>query len=165
MSDDTPINDSDQFIAKKRLARELRKYVIGQAVALFAATLGALPFFTGVMQNDPKLDAVYAFAWILCGAGVLVSIVLAFWVCYKLWLAVFLPIAIRIYGLVGYTFVVFFVILYPLGFVALHIGLGTLFLGSPVYGLIPQCFIVRWLAKEVENDAIPAVGSNNDLIE
>jgi len=49
MSDDAPINDADHSRAKKRLANELRPYIILQAVILLVVA----PGYTGHALNLP----------------------------------------------------------------------------------------------------------------
>jgi len=148
MSDD-PINSSDHSLAKLCLADELRPIVSTQLITLFIILPGALLDCAGI-----------GFGLLLAFLGIGVSILMALWGCFKLLDAAFLPVLVRIYAITGCA-------LFP-GYIFIATSLPMvgfiLFYIFWLYGIVPQYFIARWLAKEAENDTIQAVERNNDLI-
>jgi len=155
MSNDAPINVPDHSLAKRRLARDLRRFVIGQAISLFVAVLGVLVCYIVVLLNGPPGGDLHAIGFILASIGIIVSVVVAFLGFSRLAVAAFLPVRIHCYTLGGF-------VLFLLLFVLAHYDVATtlyyaLLYIFPLYGIIPQFFIVRWLAKEVEDGTIQAM--------
>jgi hypothetical protein len=147
MSDDTPTNAPDHSVAKKRLARELRILVISQAIALCVAAFGG-----GIVMFDLDGAIIDGLGSALGLTGLGVSCIMAFVGHQKLSVATFLPVLVNIYALGGYLLVLFLLLTAsPWGnninphFFNFAIPLLVVFL---LYGIIPQYFIVHWLAKE-----------------
>jgi len=155
MSNDAPVNDPDHSLAKKRLARDLRRFVIGQAISLFVAVLGVLVCYIVVLLNGPPGGDLHAIGFILAAIGKIMSVVCAFLGFSRLAVAAFLPIRIHCYTLGGF-------VLFLLFFVSTHYDVSTTLFYAHLhtfafYGFIPQFFIARWLAKEAEDGTIQAM--------
>ena len=149
MSDDMPINAPDHFTAKKRLVGDLRIYVVIQAVALFVSVWGV-----GIVLLDLDGAVIDGLGSVLGLSGMGVSFVMAFLACHKLWHAVFLPNSIRNYGFGIYVLALCFLFLSPVLLAPFFVLFIVLFFAHPLYGIVPQYFIARWLAKEVEDGTI-----------
>ena len=148
MSNDVPPNDSNHFLAKKRLAQELRIFVIVQTVALSFAALGA-----GIVLIDLGGDVIAPFCVVLIAFGMMASFLMAFWGYRRLSIVLFLPALLRIYAYGGYFLL--FVLLFTAAPWTNHYLSPNLFTFAvplifivPFYGLIPQFFIARWLARQ-----------------
>ena len=89
MSNDTPTNDSDHTLAKKRLARDLRIIVLVQVIALCAIASGLFLFGSDCIPNYPAWDEIHLLCGVLALAGMVVFVVTTFWGGIKLacWLA------------------------------------------------------------------------------
>jgi len=160
MSDDAPINDSNHFLAKKRLARELRIFVLVQVIAFCVFWLSLFLLTPDTLPNSPEWDGIYSLCTVCVAVGQIAFLGAAFLGCYKLIGTPFLPFSVRLYAwsvLVAPFF-------RPFVFILTFHFLKTSILASvlcdfifPLYCIIPQYFIVRWLAKETKNDTIQAV--------
>ena len=151
-NNDTPPNASDISIAQKRLARELRIFVVIQVVALFVATCGASIVLLGL-----DMALIDGFGSILGLSGIAVSSIIAFCGCYKLQRAVFLPVSIRTYGSSGVFFIICLIPLVPFLPVPFDMLVAALIFIYPFYGIIPQYFIARWLARQMEIDSLEQI--------
>jgi hypothetical protein len=143
--------DSDIALAKKRLARDVRIYVIVQIVALCAAVLGWFLTYSHFILNL-RWDMIHAFCFILYAAGILVSTAAGFWCCDRLSKAAFLPFKLRVYAFSGsLLFYVFFLVVLLSRELSLLVKiLCCIFL---LYCILPQFFISRWLAKAAEEES------------
>jgi hypothetical protein len=152
------MTDTDIALAKKRKANELFIYVIVEALGTFVMAFGLLFFCIGDMQNDLELKNIGIVVSLL---GSLFSGIFALGGCARLAEAEFLPTSIRQYGRVGYILFLLFMLAMSL---SLRILVFILIVVIPFYGLIPQYFIARWLAKEAEEgtmEPVPDEAINN----
>jgi hypothetical protein len=146
------MRNADISLAKKRKARELLIYVIVQTFAMSIAVSGLLFEYFIDVQNDRVGITVFVL-------GAISSGIMALGGCARLAEATFLPISIRLYGRVGY-------LLYLL--LLLSVSLSLTILGLillcviPLYGLIPQFYIARWLEKEAKDGTIGSTSANED---
>jgi hypothetical protein len=151
MPDSAP-NFSDIALAKKRLARVLGTLVIVRIVYLCFVTLGFLEAMSVLPFSSDDF----------IGTGVLLGLFAAvgaeFGGSHALCRSKILPTWIRIYGagfflLFSLWVLLLWLTLSPYVFVAIVL--------LPLYGLIPQFFISRWLAKTAE-EALFSATDNTD---
>ena len=148
MRDNVPTNDSDYPLAKKRLAVGLRNIVIGQTVALSILALGILILGIAFVVRWEIGASVGLF---LIGFWAVVSVILATLGTHRLSGAlVFLPRLIRFYVSGYFLFPVPFFLPVALPFLREIISIPILGIVFLLYGLIPQFFIARWLARQAE---------------
>jgi hypothetical protein len=144
---DTPItNVSDHSVAKRRLVRDLRILVVIQIVAL---CIFCVSCFAGLVPNYPEWDRIYYFcaSLLLPSATVFIGTALVgSYQCFNAhsfkahWIRIY---AVSVWGCLP------FVILAAIGVYGVA-GIMSLAIFSS-YCIIPQYFIARWLAKEVED--------------
>jgi len=147
MSDDASINDTDHFSAKKRLAEGLRNIITGQTIALYVLALGVLFFCIAAVFRWEELATLSLF---LIASWFVVSGILATVGCLRLSNAhALLPVSVRIYVFNFSTLPCLLLLLIP--FVPDIILVSIFAVAFPLYCIIPQFFIARWLAKEVED--------------
>jgi hypothetical protein len=147
------MNTTDTFLAKKRLAHELKILVIVQGIALCITGLGSFLFSSNVVPNYPDWDTIH----LLCGCsaltGIIVSIITACWGSYKLMDVVCLPMGLRIYsGSVWILLLLVFLGLTLDAVLSILLTIGLLLF----YCIIPQFFIARWLANVTKDATITA---------
>jgi predicted nucleotidyltransferase len=143
---------TDHSIAIKRLAKGMQEIVFYQTVILkYVLALGALLFcFAAVF----RWEAGASFGIFLIGCWAVLSVILAFLGCMRLLNAgIFLPLSMRHY-VFGYILICSCslpIMQIRIPFVVpsdIHIPIFVIV--WLLYGLIPQYFIARWLAKEAE---------------
>ena len=153
MSDDDPINDTDHFTAKKRLADGLRNIITGQTIALYVLALGVLFFCIATVFRWEELATLSLF---LIASWLVVSGILATVGCLRLSNArAVLPVSVRIYVFNFPTLPSLLLLLIP--FVWDIILVSVFAVLFPLYCIVPQYFIARWLAKETEDGTMQMV--------
>ena len=115
MSNDTPPNDSDISLAKRRLARELRIFVVVQVIALCIVVLGLVLFGSDCIPNYPAWDEIHLLCGVLALSGMVVFVVAAFWGFGKIIYAGFASDLMTTYFLGAWIFLVAFFLLSPIG--------------------------------------------------
>ena len=160
MSDDiSRIYDAHQDLAIKRLAVGLRNIVFGQTVVLSILALGTLISYIAFIF---RWEAGISFGLFLIGLWAIVSVILATLGTHRLSGAlVFLPRLIRFYVSGYFLFPVPFFLPVALPFLREIISIPILGIVFLLYGLIPQFFIARWLARQAEEGTMEAVDNSN----
>ena len=145
------MSDIDHSTAIKRLARDLRFLVYVQIAAfcIFALGILLLTSIRPIPENYGNLGRVFG-EWLFI-VGMILFVIVAFWSSAKLIGNTFLPIGIRRYALGVW-------LLLPL------VGLGVCLLNGeapvlemicicifPLYCIVPQFFIARWLSKKAKD--------------
>jgi len=148
------MSNPDHFLAKKVLAHGQYSIIVGQAYALFVLVSGTLLFCIAAVL---KWDAGVSFGLFLIGFWIVVSVILgALGSGRLLYTIVILPTLIRLYA--SYYFALpplfFFLFSSKFLFIPKIFLVSTFLIGYPLYALIPQFFIARWLAKEVRDDTM-----------
>jgi hypothetical protein len=145
-----PMPDSDIALAKKQLAGDLMMLVIVQAVTLSPSaqwfTVEAFLFF-GIQIRGLGWMGDMA---LIMTFGLLIASVAACWGCYKLYSSQVVPFWIRVYGNGIFLFIPLFLIMFNISFLRIYFFYWFVLLFHS-YGLIPQFFISRWLAKVAES--------------
>jgi hypothetical protein len=158
MPDSDP-NFFDIAFAKKRLAEGLRSIVVGQKVILYVLALGVLFIciayvfrWEALVNIGFLLVALWAVASIILSAlgRVRLSSTCAFPKPFA-----FLPFSVRLYASFYLVIPTLFLLLIP--FRPPGIILVSIFIVFLLYGIIPQFFISRWLAKAAEEGTMEAM--------
>ena len=146
------MNDTEIILAKKRLAHDLKILVTVQVIALCVAGLGLYLYSGDVVPNYPEWDEIHLLCGVLSLSGMVVFTVAALWGCGKLMDVPFLPTMVQVY-LAGCFIILFFafILFLPTLLHTLTIDLTLLIPLIPLFYVVPQCFIARWLAKEAKN--------------
>ena len=113
MSDNTPPNDSDHSLARKRLARELRILIYVHIGALCVATL----FFvgSGCVPNYRTWDEIHLLCRFLALSGIIVFFVAPFWGFGKIIYAGFISDMMLTHCLGAWALLIAFFLLSPVG--------------------------------------------------
>jgi hypothetical protein len=138
--------DSDIALAKKRLASDVMIIVGVQVVA----SCVAIPCFLA-WEHD-----FFVFALIV----MLISFVAAMYGCAKLYDSKIMPFWIRVYGIGIFLFPPLGLVMIQFDFLAEHFFYLFVILWYG-YGLIPQFFISRWLAKAAEEESSATDDTDN----
>ena len=148
---------ADHSPAIKRLARDLRILVYVQIAVVCAVicifALLALAHVSKMMPDGITENTIRLLCGLLVGACLIIFVTVSLWSGVKLMGGTFLPIGIRRYGLGVWLLLPF-------------VGLGVCLLNGeapvlemicicifPLYCIVPQFFIARWLSKKAKDGA------------
>jgi len=158
MSDDhlSCIYDANRSLARKRLACELRIIVAIQVVGLCIIWLSVFLLVVEMIPNYSEWDVIHSLDIILVTLGNIMFLGAAFFGGYKLVCTAFLSLPIRLYAgsVFGLPLLQPFVfrLMFPSVFAYILCDLIL-----PLYSILPQFFIARWLAKETADGTMESV--------